>query len=166
MCIHKYIWPGSQLYICMYKQDWRTCHTSLDISISHHRHGKAKYKHGQSMNTKVYSWSSEGACMLWKHDLLVFIFRLINDLCNDFPNHVSICQSLQDIRNLNFSLISRCTNVGSLEQILANKDWRSLIFTRHLVTKCSSSSISRLVEQSFDLGLIWVVYNTRVLFLW
>ena len=47
-----------------------------------------------------------------------------NDLCKKFPNHVSICLSLQDIRNINFSLLSRCINVGSLELILANNDWR------------------------------------------
>ena len=70
------------------------------------------------------------ACCGGKHDILVFIFRVINDLCIKFQNHVSICLSLQDIRNMNFSLLSRCLNVVSLELILVNKDWRSLIFTR------------------------------------
>ena len=75
------------------------------------------------------------ACCGGMHDLLVFIFRVINDLCKHFPNHVSICLSLQDIRNVNFPLLSWCINVGSLELILVNKDWRSLILTRQLVTK-------------------------------
>ena len=39
-------------------------------------------------------------------------------LVQKLPNHVSICLSLQDIRNMNFSLLSRCINVGSLELIL------------------------------------------------
>ena len=88
------------------------------------------------------------ACCGGIHDLLVFIFRVINDLCKNFLNHVSICLSLQDIMNMIFSLLSRCINVGSLKLILVNKVWRSLIFTRQLVTKCSSSSTSRQVEQS------------------
>ena len=39
------------------------------------------------------------------HDLLVFIFRVITDLWKNFQNHVIICLSLQDIRNMNFSLL-------------------------------------------------------------
>ena len=50
------------------------------------------------------------ACCGGMHDLLVFIFHVINDLCKNFPNHVSICLSLQDIRNMNFSLLFRCIN--------------------------------------------------------
>ena len=148
MCIHKYIKPGNRLYTCMYRQD--IIHAMRLRICIYHIIETVK----QNQWTQKFSVDHQEvpACCGGIHDLLVFMFRVINELCKNFPNHVSICLSLQDIRNMNFSLLSRCINVGSLELILVNKDLRSLIFTRQLVAKCSSSSTSRQVEQSLWFG--------------
>ena len=69
-------------------------------------------------------------------------------MCEDFHCHISIYLSLQDISSIRFSRLSRCIYIGLLLQIIfVNKDWRSLVFTRRLAIKCSSTSTSGQEEE-------------------
>ena len=71
------------------------------------------------MNTKVFSWSwsSGGTCMLLRNTRPISFHISSNKwFVQNFPNNVSVCLSLQDIRNMDlFSIIKmhKCRVLGA-----------------------------------------------------
>ena len=99
------------------------------------------------------------ACWIWYycdgiHDLQLLILRLLNDLCKNFPNHVNVCLSLQDMRNINCSWLLTFWNVGCLDPTFVYKIWRLWSMIWHLVIKCSSYSTSRHQAHSLCFGSV------------
>ena len=88
------------------------------------------------------------------HDLYLLTLRILNDLCKNFPNHVNICLSLQDVRNINCSWLLIFWISGCLDPIFVHKIWRSWALIWHLVIKCSSSSTSRHQAHSLCFGSV------------
>ena len=103
--------------------------------------------------------------LLWRNTRLIgylLTLRILNDLCKNFPNHVNICLSLQDMRNINCSWLLIFWNSGCLDPVFVYKIWRSWALIWHLVIKCSSSSTSRHQAHSLCFGsVLGRVYRPR-----